>query len=179
MWPTFSFSFLIQFPHRWLLRNLKPQMQNSLKPSDAYLMLANRIQPSVLAPGWHKRLNSCSWLTVGFRRSTKCIVFKKAGSELSAPWHIHFLTSSGKVQLETELILTVPQYHQPRDLFFLSVKDYAFMTIAGELHAFWCPLQIKVVKHYYKLIYNRLERGLHWHRTWRYSHIEGCSPQDL
>lgn len=122
MWPTFSFSFLIQFPRRWLLRKLKPQMQNSLKPSDAYLMLANRIQPSVLAPRWHKRVNSCSWLTVGFRRRTKCIVLKMAGSELSAPWHIHLLTSLGRVQLETELILTVPHTINYVIFFFLTVS---------------------------------------------------------
>jgi len=29
------------------------------------------------------------------------------------------------------------------------------------------------------LIYNRPERGLHWYRTWRYSHVKGCGPQDL
>lgn len=111
MWPTFSFSFVIQFSCRWLLRKLKPQMRNSLKPSDAYLMLASRIQLSVMAPRWHKRIDSSSWLTVGFRRSTKCIVLKKAGSELSVPWHIcllNFSKAETKSESKTKLILTAP-----------------------------------------------------------------------
>lgn len=142
MWPTFSFSFLIQFPCGSLLRKLKPQTENCLKPWDAYLMLANRIQPSVLAPRGHQRVNSCSWLTAGFRRSTKCIVLKKAGSELSVPWHTHLLTSPGRA--ETELNLTV--FHTVNHMIwvFNCIRDYACMTIAGELDTFWCALQVEI-----------------------------------
>lgn len=142
MWPTFSFSFLIQFPCRSLLRKLKPQTENSLQPWDAYLMLANRIQPSVLAPRWHQRVNSCSWLTAGSRRGTRCIVVKKAGSE-SAPWHTGLLTSPGRA--ETELIFTLLHTANHVIWVFNCIGDYAFMTIAGELDTFWCPLQIEII----------------------------------
>lgn len=143
MWPTFPLSFLIQFPCGWLLRKLRPQTENSLEPWDAYLMLANRIQPGVLAPRWHQRVNSCSWLTAGFRRSTKCIVVKKAGSELSAPWHTRLLTSAGRA--ETGLIFTALHTMNHVIRVFNWFRDYASMAIAGEHDAFWCPLQTEII----------------------------------
>lgn len=141
MWPTFSFSFVIQFSCRWLLRKLKPQMRNSLKPSDAYLMLASRIQLSVLAPGWHKRIDSSSWLTVGFRRSTKfCTLFWRRLDQ-SCLFHGAYVcwTSPRPVQSETKLILTVPCNINHVILLTESKILLSFRTTTGKFCTYYVP----------------------------------------